>query len=743
VTLRAAPSGQSLHGLSLLAEQQGSGPAAWSYYLPDALGSVRQVADPTGQVTLAQAYDPFGNLVYQSTHLPISPRYGFAGEEQDPLTGQVFLRARSYAPSTGRFLQADPLPGLPGQPGGLALPALVAQAQVSRVEGLHRYAYAFNNPVNYVDPAGTLPLFNGIQSPLSYRQDLSRLRGWAGQPLAPGGYASRSANAVGRGLRAWARQSEPLARFLSRGHRGLGCGFIGLVNSAGSIADYLDSFSRDPGSALSQLLRQANGNLRQGLRDLRDPDQWRQAYHDFLPLWYDYGGMVIGLLPIVGGIYDVVSLALERDLISGRPLTTTDRAIMSAGLLFSTLGFVDEALEGGSRLLRHLDELDAAGVGRGLSHLDEATAFRLGHLDEFTAGDRALLRGDELRRALGSFDEGGALRRWQDVTDAWARAGADLQDPTIRRLIREDKFPIKGGSGSFGDAVVRAVKWNPHTQRWHDLGTNRIASWEEARVRPKIVDRPPGRAVEIDEAEEFSGIPREYLERFQDIGRQTQTDLLFRETNAMMGTRRWDTIPKDTTVSVRHPETLKPLHVSSMERIKFKTNKYGIVQTRLKVRGQTYTYGVVGHAIRRPGGGFDLSEEFDLMPMNRIIDERTGQIILDPREGIPMGPDVDTYAFLKRTKSGYVNLVTDTPGEIGLRKQLQSVTIDPRQVVPGEHIKFTAITHGPYHTWATQDPSRPVVKGPVLVFAEDVGQFYWLKEHEIQAWYAYRGVSFP
>jgi RHS repeat-associated protein len=392
-----------LRGLGLLAEQQGSGPAAWSYYLPDALGSVRQVAGPTGQVTLTRRYDPFGNLVYQSTNLPISPRYGFAGEEQDPLTGQVFLRARSYAPSTGRFLQADPLPGIPSQP-----------------NTLHRYAYAFDNPVNYVDPAGTMPLFNGVQRPLSYRQDLSRLRGWAGQPLAPGGYASRSANAVGRGLRAWARQSEPLARFLSRGHRGLGCGFIGLVNSAGNIADYLDSFSRDPGSALSQLLRHANGNLRQGLRDLRDPDQWRQAYHDFLPLWYDYGGMVIGFIPIVGGIYDVVSLALERDLISGRLLTTADRALMSAGLLFSTLGFVDEVLEGGSRLLRHLDEVEAAGVGRGLSHLDE-----------FTAGDRALLQGDELRRALGGFDEGGALGRWQDVTAAWAEAGADLQDPII------------------------------------------------------------------------------------------------------------------------------------------------------------------------------------------------------------------------------------------------------------------------------------------------------------------------
>jgi hypothetical protein len=45
--------------------------------------------------------------------------------------------------------------------------------------------------------------------------------------------------------------------------------------------------------------------------------------------------------------------------------------------------------------------VDAAGVGRRPSHLDEATAFRLSHLAEFTAGDWVLLR-----RALGGFDDG-------------------------------------------------------------------------------------------------------------------------------------------------------------------------------------------------------------------------------------------------------------------------------------------------------------------------------------------------
>jgi hypothetical protein len=34
---------------------------AWGYVAPDALGSVRQVMDAAGQVTLAQSYDPFGS----------------------------------------------------------------------------------------------------------------------------------------------------------------------------------------------------------------------------------------------------------------------------------------------------------------------------------------------------------------------------------------------------------------------------------------------------------------------------------------------------------------------------------------------------------------------------------------------------------------------------------------------------------------------------------------------------------
>ncbi len=53
----------------ILAQQEAG---AWAYILPDHLGSVRQVLDAAGQVTLAQSYDPFGVLMSQFTNLPIS-----------------------------------------------------------------------------------------------------------------------------------------------------------------------------------------------------------------------------------------------------------------------------------------------------------------------------------------------------------------------------------------------------------------------------------------------------------------------------------------------------------------------------------------------------------------------------------------------------------------------------------------------------------------------------------------------
>ncbi|MBN1657252.1 MAG: hypothetical protein JXA93_02570 [Anaerolineae bacterium] len=64
-----------VYGHDLLAEYDGT---SWTYHLNDGLGSVRQLADATGDVTLAQGYTPFGVPMWSEGSGSTS--YGFTGE---------------------------------------------------------------------------------------------------------------------------------------------------------------------------------------------------------------------------------------------------------------------------------------------------------------------------------------------------------------------------------------------------------------------------------------------------------------------------------------------------------------------------------------------------------------------------------------------------------------------------------------------------------------------------------------
>jgi RHS repeat-associated protein len=119
-----------LYGHDLLA-QYDSG--TWAYHVNDGLGSVRGLADPTGQVMQSHNFSPFGVPLGESGGEP----YGYTGEQWDASAGLVFLRARYYQPVTGRFLTKDPNPGSIYQP-----------------QTLNPYVYVLNNPVNDRDPSG-------------------------------------------------------------------------------------------------------------------------------------------------------------------------------------------------------------------------------------------------------------------------------------------------------------------------------------------------------------------------------------------------------------------------------------------------------------------------------------------------------------------------------------------------------------------------------------------------------------
>ncbi|MHB8928878.1 MAG: RHS repeat-associated core domain-containing protein [Bacillota bacterium] len=63
--------------------------------------------------------------------------FGFGGQDHDPVSGLVYLRARYYAPGLGRFTAPDPL-----VMAGFELP------------GMSPYAYGRDNPLSYLDPSG-------------------------------------------------------------------------------------------------------------------------------------------------------------------------------------------------------------------------------------------------------------------------------------------------------------------------------------------------------------------------------------------------------------------------------------------------------------------------------------------------------------------------------------------------------------------------------------------------------------
>lgn len=75
------------------------------YYHQDGLGTVTELTDTNGSV--AKAYDAYGNLLESPG--TVEQPYTYTGRELDAETGLYYYRARYYDPTTGRFLQKDPI----------------------------------------------------------------------------------------------------------------------------------------------------------------------------------------------------------------------------------------------------------------------------------------------------------------------------------------------------------------------------------------------------------------------------------------------------------------------------------------------------------------------------------------------------------------------------------------------------------------------------------------------------------
>ena len=133
-----------LYGLGRIA-QTGT---TTEYYLGDALGSVRQLVDEAGTLTLAKFYAPYGEVMYSAGAGQTD--YGFTGETTDA-NGLVYLRARYYAPGEGRFLSRDTWEG-----------------SANRPLSLNKWMYVEGNPVNAVDPTGNSPASETSSQSITY-----------------------------------------------------------------------------------------------------------------------------------------------------------------------------------------------------------------------------------------------------------------------------------------------------------------------------------------------------------------------------------------------------------------------------------------------------------------------------------------------------------------------------------------------------------------------------------------------
>ena len=107
----------------------------YTYYTQNAHGDVVNLTDETGAVTKSYTYDAFG--VEQNIDDSDTNAFRYCGEYFDAETGTVYLRARYYDPSIGRFISRDSYAGKNEDPLSLNL-----------------YTYCHNNPIIGVDPNG-------------------------------------------------------------------------------------------------------------------------------------------------------------------------------------------------------------------------------------------------------------------------------------------------------------------------------------------------------------------------------------------------------------------------------------------------------------------------------------------------------------------------------------------------------------------------------------------------------------
>jgi RHS repeat-associated protein len=117
---------------TVIARESAGGTIAW--YLPDRLGTIRDLINNSGGIIDHVDYSAFGTVLDESSPSNGDRMMGFAGMERDTVTGLNLAVNRVQNPGTGRWTSQDPLGFAAGDP--------------------DLFVYAFNLPIDLSDSTG-------------------------------------------------------------------------------------------------------------------------------------------------------------------------------------------------------------------------------------------------------------------------------------------------------------------------------------------------------------------------------------------------------------------------------------------------------------------------------------------------------------------------------------------------------------------------------------------------------------
>ncbi|KAF1006512.1 MAG: tRNA(Glu)-specific nuclease WapA [Luteibacter sp.] len=123
----------SAYLLALVATQPALATEEVTYYYTDPQGNVLATTDANGNLRSKAEYTPFGREAMDSR----ANQAGFVGHVTDAESDYVYMQARYYDPSMGRFLSPDPL-----------------DLAAGRGFTFNRFTYAANSPATLADYTG-------------------------------------------------------------------------------------------------------------------------------------------------------------------------------------------------------------------------------------------------------------------------------------------------------------------------------------------------------------------------------------------------------------------------------------------------------------------------------------------------------------------------------------------------------------------------------------------------------------